>query len=91
MISPIPENYQNGWHGYSLVDLWKINSHFGTEDELKDLVEECHKNDIWVMLDVVANHVARVSNEDFSIISPFNKSEHYHNNCIKIVFSYKNK
>jgi alpha-amylase len=36
--------------------------------------------DIWVMVDVVANHVGPVGN-DFSQISPFNSPDHYHSNC----------
>lgn len=32
------------------------------------------------MVDVVANHCANV-NDDFSRITPFNKPEHYHENC----------
>ena len=38
------------------------------------------------MVDVVANHVAYVSDkanpvEDFTKINPFNKPEHYHDDC----------
>jgi len=36
--------------------------------------------DIWVMVDVVGNHVGPVGN-DFSQISPFNSGDHYHSNC----------
>mmetsp|Transcript_1008 Transcript_1008/g.1000 ORF Transcript_1008/g.1000 Transcript_1008/m.1000 type:complete len:341 (-) Transcript_1008:24-1046(-) len=35
---------------------------------------------MYVMLDVVANHVGPVS-PDFSVINPFNKSEYYHPYC----------
>jgi alpha-amylase len=35
---------------------------------------------IWVMVDVVANHVAPVES-DFSQIYPLNKNEHYHKDC----------
>jgi alpha-amylase len=47
---------------------------------MHDLVNECHKRNILVMLDVVANHVALVGN-DFSQINPFNSPEHYHEPC----------
>lgn len=40
----------------------------------------CHARDIWVMVDVVANHVGPVGT-DYSRVYPFNKSEHYHSNC----------
>ena len=51
-ISPLPENTPDGYHGYWAKDITKVNSHFGTEEDLKQLISECHKRDIWVMLDV---------------------------------------
>ena len=79
-ISPIIENTQDSYHGYHLTNLYKFNNHFGTEFDLINLIKECHKRDIWVMLDVVANHVGPVGN-DFSRITPFNKKEYYHDDC----------
>lgn len=32
------------------------------------------------MIDVVANHVGPIGN-NFGEINPFNKAEHYHDNC----------
>lgn len=51
-ISPIPEQTEGGYHGYWQKNINEINQHFGTSDELKQLVSECHRRDIWVMLDV---------------------------------------
>ena len=51
-ISPIPLQTPNGYHGYWQQDLTQINPNYGTESDLKELVEECHRRDIWVMLDV---------------------------------------
>jgi len=51
-ISPIPAQTDKGFHGYWQKDITKINPHFGSEQDLKNLVDECHKRDIWVMLDV---------------------------------------
>lgn len=64
-ISPVVENYDKGYHGYWATNWEKINSHFGTEDELKSLVQAAHDKGIWVMVDVVANHVGPVG-DDFS-------------------------
>lgn len=55
-ISPIVENYDNGYHAYWAKNIYKVDPHFGSEQDLKDLVNACHKRDIWVMLDIVANH-----------------------------------
>ena len=79
-ISPIVENTEGSYHGYHFTNLYKLNEHFGTEDDFIALVEECHKRDIWVMLDVVANHVGPVGT-DYSKINPFNSAEHYHDKC----------
>ena len=79
-ISPIVENTAGSYHGYHLTNLYKLNTNFGTEDDLKNLIRACHKKDIWVMVDVVANHVGPVGT-DFSKITPFNKAEHYHDWC----------
>jgi alpha-amylase len=57
-----------------------LNTHFGTEEDFKALVTECHKRDIWVMVDVVANHAGPVGT-DFGRINPFNRAEHYHDWC----------
>ncbi len=52
-ISPIPKQTDKGYHIlYWQQDITQINPHFGSSDDLKELVNECHKRDIWVMLDV---------------------------------------
>ena len=79
-ISPIVENYEGSYHGYHLTNLYNFNTHFGTEDDFKELVAACHKKGIWIMLDVVINHVGPVGT-DYSQITPFNLEEHYHDIC----------
>ena len=75
-ISPPLKNKEGSFHGYHNIDLYSINEHFGTKDELKQLIDECHKRDIWVILDAVPNHMA--GDLDISTFIPFNKAEHYH-------------
>jgi len=79
-ISPIVKNAEGSYHSYHTVDFYGLNEHFGTEEDIQNLIDECHKNNIYVMLDVVANHVALVGN-DFKSIKPFNSPEHYHEPC----------
>ena len=79
-ISPIIENLEGSYHGYHFTNLYNLNPHFGTEDDFKALVSECHNKDIWVMVDVVANHAAPVGT-DYGRINPFNRAEHYHDWC----------
>ncbi len=80
-ISPIMENTDNGYHGYHMKNLYKINPFFGTEQDFTDMIAECHKRDIWVMVDVVANHAGMVGT-NYSQVVPFNDPSHYHDYCI---------
>eukprot|EP01129_Flabellula_baltica_P013033 TRINITY_DN5987_c0_g1_i2.p1 TRINITY_DN5987_c0_g1~~TRINITY_DN5987_c0_g1_i2.p1 ORF type:complete len:404 (+),score=64.47 TRINITY_DN5987_c0_g1_i2:283-1494(+) len=76
-ISPVIKNTPGGYHGYWAEDWYEINPHFGTREELKALVQACHAKGIWVMVDVVANHVGPVG-YNYTTINPFNKATHYH-------------
>ena len=51
-ISPVVEQTDGGYHGYWAKNINAINSYFGSEDDLKQLVQKCHEKDIWVMVDV---------------------------------------
>jgi len=80
-ISPIISNYGNGYHGYWAKNIYEINGHFGSADDLKNLVNACHAKGVWVMVDVVANHMG-MTDENFGDAVPFNNKAHYHNFCI---------
>ncbi len=43
-------------HKYDTTDYLKIDPAFGTEEDLKTLVKECHKRGIRLVLDAVFNH-----------------------------------
>ena len=79
-ISPVVDNIEPGYHGYWARNWEKINSHFGSEQDLKDLVNTAHSKGVAVMVDVVANHSGPIG-DDFSQIYPLNHAEHYHNDC----------
>ena len=79
-ISPIVENYAGSYHGYHLTNLYNLNSNFGSESDFQALITACHNKDIWVMVDVVANHVGPVGT-DYSQVYPFNSADHYHDYC----------
>ena len=79
-ISPIVKNAEGSYHSYHTIDFYDINENFGTKQDILDLVKKCHDEDVFIMLDVVANHVGLVGN-DFSSINPFNSPEHYHEPC----------
>lgn len=82
-ISPIPENTPGGYHGYWMKNIYNINEHFGTVADLEELIAACHARDIWVMLDVVANHMGYQGPDpdNFTMFTPFDKAEYYHKDC----------
>ncbi len=69
-ISPIVFNIEDGYHGYWAENIYELNPRFGTEQDLRDLVRECHDRDIWVMVDVVPNHMGNQVGEKKSNFLP---------------------
>lgn len=68
-ISPVIENlegntaYGEAYHGYWPQNLYAVNEHFGTEDDLLALSEELHKRDMYFMVDVVINDMGFATKE----------------------------
>ncbi len=46
----------SSYHKYDTIDYFSIDPCFGTMEDFKELVKECHKNGIHVILDGVFNH-----------------------------------
>ena len=59
-ISPIVTQTANGYHGYWMQDINGFNPHFGSKADLQALIQACHSRNMFIMLDVVANHVGPV-------------------------------
>lgn len=49
-----------GHHGYWVVDFTEIDPHFGTNDDLKSLIDKAHQRDMKVFFDIITNHTADV-------------------------------
>lgn len=49
-----------GHHGYWVVDFTEIDPHFGSNDDLKSLIEAAHQRDIKIFFDIITNHTADV-------------------------------
>ena len=45
------------YHGYHAIDYYGVENHFGTMEDLLEMIREWHRNGIKVIQDQVANHV----------------------------------
>ena len=52
----MPINLSGSYHKYDVMDYYQIDSSYGTMADLEKLIEECHKRDIKLILDLVLNH-----------------------------------
>jgi alpha-amylase len=64
-ISPVVANVAthgaaDGYHGYWASDFTRVNPRFGSEAELRALVDDVHDRGMKVILDVVVNHAGPV-------------------------------
>jgi glycosidase len=58
-LNPELENDQNegSYHGYAITDHYRVDRRLGTNDQLRELVQKCHRRGIKVVRDVVLNHI----------------------------------
>nr|POE74640.1 acid alpha-amylase [Quercus suber] len=89
-ISPItgqlPQSTGDGeaYTGYWQQDLYLLNSKFGTKEDLIDLVNEVHRRGMFLMLDVVVNHMGYAGLPwliDYAVLNPFNNKRYFHDYC----------
>lgn len=57
-LTPVLENDMPGgsYHGYATTDYYRIDPRFGTNEEYRLLIEECHHRGIKVVMDMIFNH-----------------------------------
>ncbi len=54
------EDSSAGYHGYWVMDFTSIDPHLGTNEELRDLVDQAHARGMKVYFDIITNHTADV-------------------------------
>jgi len=61
-ISPIFRQvaFEPTYHGYGVQNFLEIDPHFGTAEDLRDLVAAAHAQNIYVILDIIINHAGNV-------------------------------
>ena len=52
----MPINPSPSYHGYDPSDYYGVNSDYGSMDDFKKLMDECHKRGIRMIIDMVYNH-----------------------------------
>ncbi|RLL98788.1 hypothetical protein CFD26_107243 [Aspergillus turcosus] len=90
----LPQNTSEGtaYHGYWQQDIYSVNSNYGTADDLKALASALHDRGMYLMLDVVVNHMgyAGAGNAvDYSVFKPFNSQTYFHPFCF--ISNYDNQ
>ncbi len=55
--SPKPHRWTTGYHGYWPVNSFGTDEHFGTMEQLREIVQTAHKHNIKILLDFVSHHV----------------------------------
>jgi alpha-amylase len=103
-ISPIVENVQGttaegeAYHGYWPQNNNALNSNFGSADDLKSLAQALHNRSMYLMVDVVVNHlVANPTNTssvwpetfDYSLLEPLGSQGSFHPQCF--ISDYNNQ
>ena len=71
------------YHKYDVMDYYKIDSDFGTMDDLKQLIDECHKRNVKLIIDLVINHTSS-SHKWFSEF----KNAHKNNDTTNKYYNY---
>ncbi len=53
-----PVHKSNSYHKYDVIDYYSIDEQFGTIEDFENLIDEAHKRNINVMMDLVVNHTS---------------------------------
>ncbi|RNC71362.1 MAG: alpha-amylase [Desulfuromonadales bacterium] len=48
------------YHGYGIQNFLDVDPHFGTREDLRELVRIAHANGIYVILDIILNHAGNI-------------------------------
>ena len=72
-ISPFYKT--NAYHGYHITDFFLVDPHFGSDSDLKVLIEKIHENEMKIIADFVPNHCSKY--HPFFIDAQQNKKSPY--------------
>ncbi|KLJ06930.1 alpha-amylase A type-3 [Blastomyces silverae] len=81
---PEKSGYGEAFHGYWQQDIYNVEPHYGSADDLRELSAALHDRGMYLMVDVVANHMGYAgpsSGVDYSRFVPFNSKSYFHTYC----------
>ncbi len=73
-ISPFYQT--SAYHGYHITDFYQVDPHYGTVDDIKELIRQAHKNNLRIIADFVPNHCSQ--HHPFFKEAQQDKSSRYH-------------
>lgn len=54
----MPIHPSPSYHGYDVINYYAVNTEYGTMDDFKNLLNELHKRDMHLIIDLVINHTS---------------------------------
>lgn len=97
-ITPVTEQfYENtgdgtSYHGYWQQNIHEVNANYGTAQDLRDLANALHARGMYLMVDVVANHMGyngAGNSVNYGVFTPFDSATYFHPYCL--ITDYNNQ
>ncbi|KAJ5742037.1 hypothetical protein N7533_011446 [Penicillium manginii] len=97
-ITPVTEQLDGNtgdgeaYHGYWQQKIYEVNSNHGTAADILALSKALHARGMYLMVDVVANHMGyngAGNTVDYSVFNPFDSSSYFHSYCL--ISDYSNQ
>jgi alpha-amylase len=54
----MPIHPSPSYHGYDVINYYAVNAEYGTMEDFRQLLEQAHKRDIRIIIDLVINHTS---------------------------------
>ena len=86
---PIRSDLNNAWAIYQPID-YVIGNDLGTEEDLRNLANKCHKNGLKLIVDVVFHHLANERGNDVSHLVK-DEYKHFYNDSFININDYNNE
>ena len=80
---PIRSDLNNAWAIYQPID-YVIGNDLGTEEDLKNLADRCHRNGLKLIVDVVFRHLANERGNDIYHTIPYEYRHFYNESFVNI-------